>query len=327
MLDSASRLDLALLHELRKQNPDLSRAKLKEWFKSESITYRGRAASPSEELSAGDHVLDIPEALENALAPDTAQASPRGSFLEILHEDENLLALNKDSGIPSVPHAIHETDTAVSSALAHFPGLEQVGRRGFEPGILHRLDTGTSGVLLFAKNQPTFETLQSLWKTPRVIKTYRALVQSQSADPSPETWQLPKVIATPLAHDPKSSKKMIALSREDSEERGLYRGKPLPALTRIRQLSRLEGRNPDSWDLEIEIETGVMHQIRCHLASVGLPILGDSLYRGGISPRLWLHAWKLKVDSLEITAPLPAHWPGAAPSQKDHSRTDLKEQP
>jgi 23S rRNA pseudouridine1911/1915/1917 synthase len=221
--------------------------------------------------------------------------------------------LNKTSGTPSVPHSVQETETAVGAALAHLPALSGIGRQGYEPGILHRLDTGTSGVLVFAKNQATFEIVKNLWKTPEVTKTYRALVKAR--DPA-RAFELQKPlrepieITTPLAHDPKSSKKMIALETVQMIERGLYRGKALPTHTRI--ISVLPTSRHGVLDLEIEIETGVMHQIRCHLASLGWPILGDPLYQGAPAQRLFLHAWKIRIKlpsgALEIEAPLPAVW-------------------
>src|SRR5690606_29289920 len=92
-----------------------------------------------------------------AASSTEALPSPEGSFITVIYEDEDLLVLNKPSGIPSVPHSAVETKTAVGSALAHYPRLAGVGTRPLEPGLLHRLDTGTSGCLAFAKNAAAFD--------------------------------------------------------------------------------------------------------------------------------------------------------------------------
>lgn len=226
--------------------------------------------------------------------------SLQGSFLKVVYEDEDLLVLDKGSGIPSLPHSAQETETAVGSALAHWPALEGVGNKSLEPGLVHRLDTGTSGLLVFAKTQTEWERLRGLWRNREVQKIYRARVSL--LEPLPSLKTLPWVIQSPLAHSAKSSKRMLALPKGQTEFRkSAIRGKPLPALTLVLEARPFIPENPTATkqqaELTIEIKTGVMHQIRCHLASQGWPILGDPIYyslnKTEPSSRLWLHAWKL----------------------------------
>ena len=237
-------------------------------------------------------------------------------FLPVVYEDEEILVLHKHSGVPSAPLQASESHTAVGSALAHFPALQDVsGRRPLEPGLIHRLDTGTSGLLVFAKTIQELERLIEVWKARRVKKTYRARVTKRTrsnelpGDPrAPVTW------SQGLAHSAKSSKRMLVLDPSVRPTRNSeIRGKPLPAITHLRQVRPDPSNSSPSssgWDFELEIETGVMHQIRAHLAHAGFPIQGDSIYGGIESSRLWLHAWRLELPlcsgvKLVLEAALP----------------------
>jgi 23S rRNA pseudouridine1911/1915/1917 synthase len=302
------RLDKLLVAELQQQNLPISRARLKRLFAEQKIMLNGRTAPPSHELGHGPfEVLIHADLALHSRAPQ-AQASERGSFLPVLFEDEDLLILHKSSGIPSVPLEESETETAVGAALARCPEIHSVGFGGLEPGILHRLDTGTSGVLLFAKNQAEFDRLRGAWKTTAVRKFYRALCQSDSPLPI-----VPAELTPWLAHDAHSSKRMKEFTPGKTPESWI-RGKPLPTHTELRELVA-QSALPEGIliDLEVEILTGVMHQIRCTLASIGWPLLGDSIYGGAPSERLWLHAERLEIPlktglKLCIHAALPANW-------------------
>lgn len=241
-----------------------------------------------------------------------------GLSLPVAYEDEELLILNKRSGFPSVPLKPDERGTAVEAALSHYPGLQGVGDRTLEPGLLHRLDTGTSGLLAFAKTQAEFERLKRLWRSQRQVrKLYRALViPTEGSKPEPHT------IEFPIAHSAKSKKRMLVLM---ANKYRAIRGKPQPAVTHILNASPVPGQ-PHLLDLTVEIETGVMHQIRAHLSAIGAPILGDATYGKKAfevlneelielgSQRLWLHAWRLEIprkngEVLRVEAPLPEGWP------------------
>jgi 23S rRNA-/tRNA-specific pseudouridylate synthase len=197
--------------------------------------------------------------------------------------------------------------------LELFPAGEGLGRGGLESGILHRLDTGTSGCLVFAKTQIAFERIHAAWKTHEVLKIYRAL--SRPALDTPPTLPLPEPIDLAIGHDIKSKRRMRVISAEWSPHqlKTRIRGKPLPALTRVLEHRTLK---QGVHELTVAIDTGVMHQIRVHLAHFGLPLLGDPVYGGSPSRRLGLHAWKVRLPSLsstglplDITAPLPEFWP------------------
>lgn len=304
VVSTQSRIDQLLLPRLQEVVPTLSRGAIKSWFTDGKVLWNGRTVAASHLLSPGEHAVEVLDWDPSALGPAMASPSRKGPFLPVVFEDDELLVLHKSSGTPSVPHSAAETETAVGAALAHFPGLVGIGRGGLEPGILHRLDTSTSGLLAFAKTPESYDFFHALWAERKIRKFYRAL-----SVPSPKYRdEGPRAIATKLAHDAQSLKKMRVVLSKDDERR--IRGKPLEALTRLLETSR----QGDWIEARVEIETGVMHQIRAHLASVGLPLLGDTLYGGAPSPRIWLHAERLELPlpngaKLVIRAALPEGWP------------------
>lgn len=300
------RLDRALREEFARLGWIVSRARFRRCFDAGGVRVGGRARPPSFLLAPGEH-----EAVISGLDPDEgwARPSPSGSFIPVIHEDEELLVLDKPSGVPSIPHAPEEDHTAVSAALARDPTLSRVGRAGLEPGILHRLDTGTSGCLAFARTEAAFERLSRAWKRGQVEKTYRAWVAPL---PGSAPLEVPQTLRLQLGHDPGSSRRMVVTSgRGTTPIRG-------PALATITHLRKAHARSHgEAVDLEIGIDTGVMHQIRASLLSLGWPVMGDPVYRGLPSTRLWLHAWRLGLPArdgtmIELEAPLPPGWAGGA---------------
>jgi 23S rRNA pseudouridine1911/1915/1917 synthase len=186
-----------------------------------------------------------------------------------------------------------------------------------EPGLVHRLDTGTSGILLFAKSLDAFARIERAWNTGSVRKVYRALTGARpEAGPGLKMGR----IELALGHDLKSKKRMRAVTGPADLKK--IRGEPNRTASEILTVRRLPRQGGDAVsDVEIRIETGVHHQIRATLAHFGAPILGDATYGGPSSARLWLHAWKLELpdgtgNSLEIVAPLPADWPGLDPAKR-----------
>jgi 23S rRNA pseudouridine1911/1915/1917 synthase len=231
--------------------------------------------------------------------------------MQILHEDDELIVFNKPPGLPSTAQQGQDSGTAVHEALARFPQLPFAGT--LERGLLHRLDTGTSGALAFAKTEAAYSHYRSTWKS-EVGKIYRAVVsRSEKADPAavPELLaRLPREIRLEIGHDAKSSRRMrvldprLALPMKEQLRR--VRGRPQTSHTILERAHELAGSH---LDVEIRITTGVMHQIRVILAHLGIPIMGDEIYRGEKSSRLWLHAWKLVLAGRTIEAPLPPDWP------------------
>ena len=314
--DYPVRLDRALRDFLNQnQKIPLSRAEMKAIFDEDNVLLSGRIVHAQTLLSPGEYLIEI-KLPENT--GQTHEARPSTHLTaSILYEDSDILVLNKPSGVPSVPHSSEETETAVGIALRHCPQIMSVGRTTLEPGLLHRLDTETSGALVFAKTESEFHRLRSEWKSGSTQKIYRALVDSFQ----PLPLRLPYSIELPIGHDQKSSKRMRIATQDQ-----LYRvrGKPLEARTEIINIERVDSLNipheAPVFDLTIQIYTGVMHQIRVHLSSLSWPILGDQTYHNSFrkhflpSTRLWLHAWKLTLplkngNPLHIIAPLPDGWP------------------
>ena len=282
--DGQDRLDRILALQLRPLHPEfpLSRRWLKPLFRFGQIRIDGRKANASLVPAQGLHTIEIeswdPEALRREF---TARPAPGGPFIPIVYEDEFLLVLDKPSGTPSTPHSGKETDTAVNSALAHCPGLAGVGNSTLEPGLLHRLDTATRGLLVFARRADEFERVRALWQAGEVTKIYRAWVMH-----APEET----LIEFPLGHDRRSAKRMVAIRNEDDWNR--IRGNPSQGVTEVLDTQVEEDGRVR---LVIRLHGGAMHQIRCHLAAVGCPVIGDTLYGGVPAPGLELQAWKLVI--------------------------------
>jgi 23S rRNA pseudouridine1911/1915/1917 synthase len=233
--------------------------------------------------------------------------------IDVLFEDERWLAVNKPHDLPSAPIRSDETDSAVHRTLAVRPDLPILRGNPLEPGLVHRLDNGTGGVLLFAKTQAAFAGLESSWNSGAVAKIYRAL--SSERPPADLSARLPKRVDLQIGHDAKSKRRM-RVEALPTDARKL-RGDAMTARTAITRVTPGELGGKSVTDFEIRIETGIHHQIRATLAHLGFPILGDSVYGGAPSERLWLQAWKLVLpgsksgDSLEIAAPLPSGWPSS----------------
>ncbi len=221
-------------------------------------------------------------------------------MFDILFEDEFILAMDKPSGIPSQSQAENEIRTCEALMKAQRPEDSLY--------LLHRLDNGTSGVLLFAKNGLIFNEMREKFKLKSIRKLYTAFARKADGPwDSLQSLSLPHRISTPLAHHPKSKKRMIPLPPDKKRQ---YRGKPFPAETIIHSISTTQFEEQTCTQIEVEILTGVMHQIRVHLASLGYPLLGDPIYSNDKEPsiRLGLHArliaFELRGRQYEIEAPL-----------------------
>jgi 23S rRNA pseudouridine1911/1915/1917 synthase len=212
-------------------------------------------------------------------------------MLEPIFEDESILAIAKESGIPS--------QTQISSPLVSMERLVQELRPGDDLHLLHRLDTGTSGVLLFGKSKGVFDEIRLKFKNREIRKFYRCWCGNPSEKKSvfpKEALRFPLTLDLPLGHHPKSKKRMIALPSGLKRE---HRGKPLPALSILHEMRKIEKVDGLSiFEFELEIKTGVMHQIRVHLSHLGFPILGDPIYGRGLPefPRLALHAERVEFE-------------------------------
>jgi len=266
---------------------DLSRMEVQRLIKAGEVRVNGRTEKASYRLEAGDEVeLVLPE-------PETPTIQPEAVELDVLYEDDDLVAVNKPAGMVTHPAYGNWSGTLVNAALYHWPQMRDAGPDLERSGVVHRLDKDTSGVIVLAKTPQALRHLQRQFKRRTVYKLYTALVEGVPASNA-------GIIEAPIGRDPSRRKRMAVVKG----------GRP--AITRYDLIEDLETNAL----LAVEPRTGRTHQIRVHLAWLGHPIVGDRLYgyrkqRIGLK-RLFLHASELHVDSpstgerLEFRAPLPA---------------------
>ena len=247
---------------LQTRAPDLSRTRLQGLIATGRVLVTGGHAKASHRLRAGARVtVEIP-------APEPVALTPEPIPLDVVYEDADLLVVNKPVGLVVHPGAGHWTGTLVHALLAHCgPALSGVGgvRR---PGIVHRLDRGTSGLLVVAKNDHAHLALARQLRARTVERRYLTLVHGRLA-------QAAGVVETAIGRDPRDRLRMAVRPA----------GAGRPALTRYRVLERFLRPAPFTL-VEATLGTGRTHQIRVHLAHLGAPVVGDRTYRrrGTIPP-------------------------------------------
>ncbi len=255
---------------LARQVPDRSRSEIQRLIRAGLAWRNGRPAMPSERLAAGDAI-----ALELPPRPPEAPLAPTpGGQLRVLYADPAIIAVDKPAGLVVHPAPGHVHDTLANFLVARFPDL-LVAFPGARPGIVHRLDRETSGVLVVARETAAAESLKRQFRERTVRKVYLALVRGEMSPPA-------GVIDAPVGRDPKHRQRMAAIAAGRA------------ARTVYRVLASTRGY---SW-LRLEPQTGRTHQIRVHLAAVGHPVAGDRTYgrRDRHIGRLALHAWQLEID-------------------------------
>jgi len=269
----------------------LSRSYVQRLISAGRLTHDGLALKANSLVASGDVLdLDVPAAVRLDLA---GEAIP----LVIAYEDEDLLVVNKPHGLVVHPSPGHDSGTLVNALLGRADGVEYGGIAGVRrPGIVHRLDRDTSGLLIVAKTDVAQAGLMAQLKARRVKKTYLALVQGSVAAAVGR-------IEAPIGRDPKLRTRMAVVNDGRASTTGY----------RVRE--RFAG-----WTLlEVDLITGRTHQIRVHLEAIGHPIAGDPVYGTGTSrrgpeglARLFLHAWRLEFSSpsrgdlIRVSAELPA---------------------
>jgi 23S rRNA pseudouridine1911/1915/1917 synthase len=286
---------------LRSAYPWLDRPTLERLFAQGRIHLNGRPAKKGARLSRGDVVLcrDVPEPADLRLRPNPDLP------LRVLHENSLLLALDKPAGQPTHPLRAEETQTLANALIARYPELADLGDNRLFPALLHRLDTHTSGLVLAAKTPAAYAALRRQFQLAAVEKHYLAWVHGRV--------DVPGRSDAPLTHQTRSPCKMaVARNPDRVPPRDIF-----PAATAWTPLQIRD----DATLLDVVIFTGVTHQIRCHLAHAGHPILGDALYGSPLpAPRHWLHAAKLILppsalssfsphpQPLSFSSPTPPNW-------------------
>jgi len=303
--ETPKRLDLFLAN----REPALSRAALQRLIQEGRITINGRAVRPSHKIKPGDRIrMEIPR-------PEPIDLRPEPIPLEILYEDESLLVLNKPAGLVVHPAPGHWSGTLVNALLYHFGSqgtLSTIGGKE-RPGLVHRLDKETSGVMVIAKTDQAHRALAAQFKQHSITRVYEALVWGKLKKPEGE-------IELAIGRDTKERKKFSARTARPKASATAYRV--------AERLGKLATR------VELRPRTGRTHQIRVHLAAIGHPLLGDPTYGGRkvkdldrlTIPRVMLHARTLGFRhpttgrALEFVAPIPADMGALSQALREASR-------
>lgn len=264
--------------------PELSRSRIQRLLESGLITLNGREVRASQPVRAGDRLeVFIPP-------PEPTDLQPEEIPLVVVYEDDDVVVIDKPAGLVVHPAPGHPRSTLVNALLARYPDMAVGGT--LRPGVVHRLDRFTSGLLVVARNDAAHQSLVAQQKERTMLKVYLALVDGHM--PAPEG-----LIEAPIGRHPRERKRMAVVP--DGR----------PARTRYRTLEEL---GPYSL-VEVRLETGRTHQIRVHFTYAGHPVLGDAQYgrRVGLLglQRPFLHAWRLgfRLPSSgqyrEFESPLP----------------------
>ena len=278
------RLDKALSDRL-----DLSRATIQRLIEEEKILVNYKTVKPSYKAQLDDEITVLED------EPKETKLEAEDIPLDIIYEDEDILVVNKQKGLVVHPGNGNPNGTLVNAVLAHCKdSLSGIGGE-IRPGIVHRIDKDTSGLLIIAKNDKAHVAMSEQIKNHEVKKTYIALVRGRMKENK-------ATIDMPIARSEKDRTKM-AVSRNGKN-----------AVTHIEAIEKFENYTL----LEVNIETGRTHQIRVHLAEIGYPIVGDGVYSNGKNPfgvqGQMLHSQKLEFKhpitgkQMKLEAPLPEYF-------------------
>ena len=262
---NVTQLETRLDKYLSGEYPELSRSRLQKLIEQGHVLVNGLGAKVSQRLNPGDRIsISIPPAEPTSLIPEPLT-------LEIVYEDNDLIVVNKPAGLTVHPAPGHTSHTLVNALLAYCPELAQFGD-SLRPGIVHRLDKDTSGLMIIAKNSVAQQNLINQFKSHLVTKKYLVLVKGKL---SPERG----IIEAPIGRHPANRKRM-AIVNSGRQAKTNYEVK--------------EYLNNYTL-LDVKIETGRTHQIRVHLAAIGYPVIGDAVYgiRSPYSKRQFVHAYRL----------------------------------
>lgn len=270
---------------------DLSRSYLQKLLKEGRVSVNGQPVKSNYKVSGGEIItLEVPEAVEPEIVPEELE-------LDILYEDKDIILINKPKGMVVHPAAGHYTGTLVNGLMAHcredLSGINGVMR----PGIVHRIDMDTTGVLVVCKNDASHNAIAEQLKVHSITRKYYAIVHGVIKEAE-------GTVNAPIGRHPTDRKRMSINEKNGKEAVTHYR-----VLRRYRRFSYVE----------CQLETGRTHQIRVHMASIGHPLLGDQVYGPSKCPFTGLHGQTLHAgvlgiqhpstgEYMEFHAPLPAYF-------------------
>lgn len=271
------------------KNEDISRVMVQRLIDEGNILVNGKETKASYKVQIGDKILVKIE------DPKPTELVPQEIPLDVVYEDDDILVINKQKGLVVHPGNGNQDGTLVNAILARCKdSLSGIGGE-IRPGIVHRIDKDTSGLLIVAKNDKAHINMSNQIKEHKVKKTYLALVRGVIKENF-------ATINMPIARSTKDRVKM-AVDKNGKE-----------AITHIKVLERFNGYT----FIEVNIETGRTHQIRVHMAQIGYPLVGDFVYSNGKNPfgveGQMLHSYKLEFEhpitgkKMELTADLPKYF-------------------
>ena len=282
---AGERLDVAI----RGSKHGLSRNRIRILFEAGEVQLNGRPAKKGDRVAAGDRITlaSIPKGADFYAAPDA------GLDLRLAAVTERFVVVDKAAGTPSHPLQPDEMGSVANALVARFPEMRDVGYRRREPGLVHRLDTGTSGLMLAARDQAMFERLRDALRAGAIEKRYLARCLG--------AVRAPQCIELPIATDPKNTRRVRACTDPRQAKR-------LGAQRARTEVLRMEPRS-EGCLVEVRANHARRHQIRAHLAAIGHPLLGDTLYGGPTVPGITFHLLHASAITLPgETLPITSDW-------------------
>ena len=277
---------------------DFTRTRIQQLIKDRNITVNGKPTKSSYKIEENDEIIiEVPEV-------ETTEIKPENIKIDVVYEDSDIAVINKQAGLVVHPAHGHYSGTLVNAILYHIKDLSGINGE-IRPGIVHRLDKDTSGLIVIAKNDKVHAALTEMFQEKKIRKTYLAILKGKLNKSEGK-------IVTQIGRDKNDRKKMTVI---DDATKGKN------AITNYRVISQ----NNLFTLVKINIETGRTHQIRVHMRYLGYPILGDSVYgRKDNEKRQMLHAYKLEFihpvtgRQMEFIGEIPEDF------QKALKKSDLK---
>ena len=277
---------------------DFTRTRIQQLIKDRNITVNGKPTKSSYKIEENDEIaIEVPEV-------ETTEIKPENIKIDIVYEDSDIAVINKQAGLVVHPAHGHYSGTLVNAILYHIKDLSGINGE-IRPGIVHRLDKDTSGLIVIAKNDKVHTALTEMFQEKKIRKTYLAILKGKLNKSEGK-------IVTQIGRDKNDRKKMTVID-------DITKGKN--AITNYRVISQ----NNLFTLVKVNIETGRTHQIRVHMRHLGYPILGDGVYgRKDNEKRQMLHAYKLEFlhpvtgRQMEFTGEIPEDF------QKALKKSDLK---